>query len=95
MIVISNIGSDAVYSAGSRSKFTTLLPVDGGMCVWVRQSGNRPTVAANGGALTFDRTLEQFIDGGAHSFDIASNGGFTAVAVVKFTGAQGLYTVAS
>jgi len=38
------------------------------------------------GAVTFDRSLSQFIDAGAHTFNIASNGGFTAVAVVKFTG---------
>ena len=38
------------------------------------------------GAVTFDRGLSQYIDGGLHSFSIATNGGFTAVAVVRFTG---------
>ena len=38
------------------------------------------------GAVTFDRTLSQYLDGGAHAFNIATNGGFTAVVVVRFTG---------
>jgi len=38
------------------------------------------------GAVTFDRASSQYIDGGPHAFNIATNGGFTAVAVVKLTG---------
>jgi len=38
------------------------------------------------GALTFNRGLSQYLDGGAHTFNIATNGGFTAVVVVKCTG---------
>jgi len=62
------------------------------MNVWVRSSANKPAVAptagpGGGSALTFDRTLSQSLDGGARTFNIASNGGFTLVAVVKFTGA--------
>jgi len=36
--------------------------------------------------VTFDRASSQYIDGGPHAFNIATNGGFTAVAVVKLTG---------
>jgi len=43
------------------------------------------------GAVSFDRASSQYIDGGAHTFNIASNGGFTAVAVVKFTGVPGAW----
>jgi len=43
------------------------------------------------GAVFFDRSLSQFLDGGIHTFNIASNGGFTAVAVVKFTGIAGSF----
>jgi len=40
------------------------------------------------GAVTFVRASSQFLDGGAHTFNISTNGGFTAVAVVMFTGAS-------
>jgi len=43
---------------------------------------------AGNGAVTFDRGLSQYLDGGRHTFNIASNGGFTAIVVVKFTGAR-------
>jgi len=43
------------------------------------------------GAVTFNRTLSQHIDGGTHTFNIVSNGGFTAVVLVKFTGAVGTW----
>jgi hypothetical protein len=43
------------------------------------------------GAVTFDRAFSQYLDGGSHTFNIASNGGFMAVAVVKFTGVVGSY----
>jgi len=40
------------------------------------------------GATTFDRDMAQYIDGGSHTFDIATNGGFTIVALVMFTGSR-------
>jgi hypothetical protein len=43
------------------------------------------------GAVPFDRTLSQFLDAGAHTFNIATNGGFTAVAVVRFAGIAGSF----
>jgi hypothetical protein len=38
------------------------------------------------GHVSFDRTQTQYLDGGARTFKIASNGGFTVVAVVRFRG---------
>jgi len=43
------------------------------------------------GAVTFDRQASQYIDGGPYTSMIATNGGFTAVSVVKFTGVPGRY----
>jgi hypothetical protein len=40
-------------------------------------------------AIRFNRTEEHFLDLGSRVFNIASNGGFTGVAVVKFTDAPG------
>ena len=66
------------------------MVADGGLHVWVRSSGNKPAVSLTGGPggrgmLTFDRAQAQFLDGGARTFNIQSNG-FTVVAVVMFTG---------
>ena len=50
----------------------------------------RPT--SGGGAdgkspyVSFDRSLSQYLDVGAKTFRISTNGGFTAVAYVAFTG---------
>ena len=44
----------------------------------------------NGGAVTFDRSKSQFVQGAAHSFLIGSHG-FTAVMVVMFTGNAAYY----
>ena len=53
-----------------------------------------PAYNAQGGPLgkghvRFDRTQTQYLDGGARTFNIASNGGFTVVAVVRFRGSPG------
>jgi hypothetical protein len=60
----------------------------------VRQSDTFPTYNTQGGPLgkghvSFDRTQTQYLDGGARTFNIASNGGFTVVAVVRFRGSPG------
>ena len=52
--------------------------------------GTLPTYVAGGGPngkghVSFNRALSNFIDGGARTFNINSNGGFTFVAVVRFT----------
>lgn len=43
----------------------------------------------NGHSLRFDRASKTFLDGGTHVFNISSRGGFTAIAVVRFTGPAG------
>jgi hypothetical protein len=53
-----------------------------------------PAYIAQGGPLgkghvSFDRTQTQYLDGGARTFNIATNGGFTVVAVVRFRGSPG------
>jgi hypothetical protein len=55
-----------------------------------------PAYNAQGGPLgqghvSFDRTNSQYLDGGARTFNIASNGGFTVVAVVRFRGSPGYW----
>jgi len=92
IISVSSYQTDLLYLENGASATGTLMQVDGGMNVWVRSSGNKPAVSptggpGGGGMLTFDRTQAQFLDGGARTFNIQSNGGFTLVAVVKFTGA--------
>jgi hypothetical protein len=62
-------------------------------------SGNRPVYNSRGGYtnemgyVNFDRTNSQHLTGGSRTFNIATNGGFTAVALVKFTtdGSSGSY----
>ena len=41
------------------------------------------------GHLSFDHAQTQYLDGGALRFNMASNGGFTVVAVVRFSGSPG------
>jgi len=41
---------------------------------------------ANTGAVTIDRALSQYIDGGSHTLNIASNTGFTAVVLLQSNG---------
>jgi len=53
-----------------------------------------PSYLAEGGPLgkghvSFDRAQSQSLDGGAQSFNLATNGGFTAGVVVRFTGRAG------
>jgi len=49
-----------------------------------------PTYDAGGGVVEFNWIRGQFLDGGAHTFNIDSNGGFTLVAVVMFTEVVGI-----
>ena len=58
------------------------------------EPGNLPAYDTQGGPLgqghvSFDRTQTQYLDGGARTFKIASKGGFTVVAVVRFKGSPG------
>jgi deleted-in-malignant-brain-tumors protein 1 len=43
------------------------------------------------GHVTFDRNGSQFLDAGPRTLNIATNGGLTIVAVVRFTGSPGSY----
>jgi hypothetical protein len=43
------------------------------------------------GHVTFNRTNSQYLDAGARTLNIATNGGLTIVAVVRFTGTAGSY----
>jgi hypothetical protein len=91
----------AACSAHVTSKFLTLIP---GSPPKVASPSTRhaaavgstvlPAYNAQGGPLgkghvSFDRTQTQYLDGGARTFNIASNGGFTVVAVVRFRGSPG------
>jgi len=62
-----------------KSQLLTQYEVD---CLYA-EDAPRPVTGDN---TRFDRALSQYIDGGPHTFNIATNGGFTAVAVVKLTG---------
>lgn len=46
---------------------------------------------AGNGHIKFQRSKSQYLDAGPNSFYIASNGGFSMVAVVRFTGSPGYY----
>jgi len=69
-----------------------LFGTDGGMGVWVRSSTiNSPTVVTISGSfrhdvVAFDRSLRQYLDSGARTFRLATNGGCTVIAMVMFTG---------
>jgi hypothetical protein len=43
------------------------------------------------GHVTFDRAQSQYLDAGARTLNIATNGGLTIVSVVRFTGTVGSY----
>ena len=50
-----------------------------------------PAGGPNGnGHVSFDRTKSQYLDAGARALNIATNGGLTIVAIVRFTGPEGL-----
>jgi len=79
----------ALYSEALRGQNLEAIATDGGMCVWVRSSDNKPSVDPTGGpgrrgALSFDRSLSQYLDGGSRTLNIASNGGLTFVSLVMF-----------
>jgi len=76
------------------SYWNPTIASDDGMCVWVRNSASRPVEDPTGGpkgmgAVNFDRGLAQYLEGRPHQFNIETNRGFTAIAVVKFTGVAG------
>ena len=84
------------HAAGSNTRAIALFPVQAQLSTFANRNQRLHTATAifdstagpsgSTGAVTFDRASSQYIDGGPHTFDIASNGGFTAVVVFKLTG---------
>jgi len=89
--------SDAVYvysEAGSRETSGYML----GSLVFVRGASampaarpagaaDMPTAGAGPPAALFAGAAQQYLDGGPRTFNLDGNGGFTAVAVLRFAGA--------
>jgi hypothetical protein len=59
-------------------------------------ASQRPTYTSSGGYksfpyMSFNRTASQFLEAPMTTFNIATNGGFTAMALVRFTGTAGVW----
>lgn len=89
-------GSFVALVVSDPSKFASVLPTGiaeaSGQWTGAAASTVLPAFVAGGGQLgkghlRFDRAQEQYLDAGVHDFKIAYKGGFTAVAVVRFTAA--------
>ena len=89
-------GSFMALVVSASVKFASVLPTGiaeaSGQWTSARSSSVLPAFVAQGGQLSkghikFNRAQQQYLDAGRHAFNIASNGGFTAVAVVRFTAA--------
>jgi hypothetical protein len=57
--------------------------------------GVLPTYHATGGPngnghVSFDRALLQYLEAGPRTFDLKTNGGFTIVSIIRFTGTLAL-----
>jgi len=76
----------AIALVPGRAQLSTLANRNNRAYVSTAQFDSTMGPPAGNGAVTFDRTILQHIDGGSHTFNIATNGGFTAVALVMFTG---------
>jgi hypothetical protein len=91
--------SDAVVALDSR-QLTNTLTNNSGVYQWgefVQQTSTaRPTYISSGGYagnpyLAFNRANSQFLERGSITLNIATNGGFTALALARFTGTVGSY----
>jgi len=90
------------YKIGS-ARIIELVPGSPPRVASLSSSGSAPLVSASlpsynavggpggKGDINFDRSSSQYLDGGAHTFNMASGGGLTAVAVVKFEGSAGIF----
>jgi hypothetical protein len=87
-------GSFMALVVSQPAKFASVLPTGiaeaSGQWSGASSSTVVPAFVADGGQtgkghLRFNRAQEQYLDAGVHDFKIASNGGFTAVAVIRFT----------
>ncbi len=83
----------ASYSTTACARFIALTPKPSFASISTRNNvaiGTLPTYNAVGGPngrghVSFDRTKSQYLDAGTRTLNIATNGGFTIVAVVRFT----------
>ena len=92
-------GGDLIgpYSSTTCERFVALTPKPSLASVSTRSNtgvGTMPSYVATGGPngnghISFRRASLQYLDGGARTLNIASNGGLTIVAVMRFTGAIG------
>ena len=81
------------YSTTACVRFIALTPKPSFASISTRTNaaiGNVPTYNPLGGPngkghVSFDRTQYQYLDAGRRTFNIATNGGLTVVAVVRFT----------
>jgi len=80
------IKSRAMALVPGRAQFSTLANRGVRQYVSTAQFNSAMGPPGGAGATTFDRNLNEYIDGGSHTFNIATNGGFTIVALVMFTG---------
>jgi hypothetical protein len=87
------------YSTTACVRFIALTPKPAYTSISTRNNagiGTIPTYNAAGGPngkghVSFDRTKSQYLDAGSRTFNIATNGGLTIVAVVRFTSTIGKY----
>ena len=87
------------YSTTVSVRFIALTPKPSFASISTRNNagvGNIPTYNAAGGPngkghVSFDRTRSQYLDAGYRTFNIATNGGFTIVTVLRFTSTIGGY----
>ena len=86
---LSAASQRAIALVPGRAQLSTLANREGRTHASTAVYSSTAGFAAGTGAVTFDRAFNQYLDGGAHTFDINNNGGFTAVAVVKMTGSPG------
>ena len=90
---------NSLLSITACARFITLTPKPSFASISTRNNagvGTIPTYNAVGGPngkghVSFNRANSQYLDAGSRTFNIATNGGFTIVAVVRFTGSSGAH----
>jgi len=87
---VSVVNRRAIALVPGRAQFATFAARNGAAPLATAGfNGTGGPPPAHGGAVTFSRATRQYLDAGPRDLNISSNGGFTAVAVVMFTGAPG------
>ena len=74
----------AIYLVSGRAQLATMDMCDGRDYAVTAEFDNTAGPPGGNGAVTFDWGLSQYLDGGEHTFNIASNGGLTVIALVSF-----------